>query len=241
MAVSGRVTPTRSGMAGPRTMASTRASVPAIRARRIRLAVRAEQQQPGPVGSRSGPTGLNVASMRPTSPGAWAIMSAALREANLRMLAPQELPWVKEKGAIVVDVRPEDSFAEGHLPGASNVPFYRSIDGWTPWQMARRVGFALFGVAKGTEPNPNFVSDVRSLVADPATTPVVLYCNMGGSLEPTKNDRNGQQTRSMIAAYELVQAGFKAVHVLKGGFGEWNSNGREVEALVTADATEKST
>ncbi|GLC59643.1 hypothetical protein PLESTB_001517300 [Pleodorina starrii] len=203
-----------------------------IYARRPVLAVRAEQQQQEQevaASQRSGPTGLNVGKYRPTSPAGWAEMAAALRQANVKVVAPQELPWLKEKGAVLLDIRPVESYGEGHLPGATSVSFYQPIQGWTPWQIARRAGYALFGISQGTEANPNFLSEVRQLVADPESTPVVLYCNLGGSLEPTKNDRNGQQTRSMVAAYELIQGGFKNVSVLKGGYLDWVANDREIE------------
>lgn len=42
--------------------------------------------------------------------------------------------------------------------------------------------------------------ELFELVPEPATTPVVIYCNFGGSLEPTKNDKNGQQVWSPVTA-----------------------------------------
>ena len=41
-------------------------------------------------GPRSGPTGLDVQGMRPTSPGAWEIIRTALIEAGVKLLSPQE-------------------------------------------------------------------------------------------------------------------------------------------------------
>jgi hypothetical protein len=38
-----------------------------------------------------------------------------------------------------------------------------SAPGWTPWQVARRAGFVLFGVLNGTEANPNFLQEVEEL------------------------------------------------------------------------------
>ncbi|KAG2451946.1 hypothetical protein HYH02_003720 [Chlamydomonas schloesseri] len=89
-------------------------------ASRRTVVVRAQQQQEAATTATSaapelkgdGPTGLNVGRFRPTSPGGWAEMATALREANLKVLAPQELPWVKEKGAVIVDIRPEESYME---------------------------------------------------------------------------------------------------------------------------------
>ncbi|GIL74771.1 hypothetical protein Vretifemale_4688, partial [Volvox reticuliferus] len=202
--------------------------------RRPVLAVHAQQQQEQEqqqVQERSGPTGLNVGKYRPTSPAGWAEMAAVLRQANVKVVAPQELPWLKERGAVLIDIRPGESYAEGHLPGAANASFYQPIQGWTPWQVARRAGYALFGISQGTEANPHFLAEVRELVADPGSTPVVLYCNLGGSLEPTKNDKNGQQTRSMVAAYELVKGGFRNVSVLKGGYADWIAKDREIEVF----------
>ncbi|GIL48209.1 hypothetical protein Vafri_4893 [Volvox africanus] len=202
--------------------------------RRPVLAAQAQQkqeQEQQEVQQRSGPTGLNVGKFRPTSPAGWAEMAAVLRQANVKVVAPQELPWLKERGAVLLDIRPGESYAEGHLPGAANASFYQPIQGWTPWQVARRAGYALFGISQGTEANPNFLAEVRELVADPGATPVVLYCNLGGSLEPTKNDKNGQQTRSMVAAHELVKDGFKNVCVLKGGYADWVAKDREIEVF----------
>ncbi|KAG2441611.1 hypothetical protein HXX76_003231 [Chlamydomonas incerta] len=223
--------------ATPSTVSRAAGRSPAVS--RMAVVVRAQQQQQQQQGAAStstpaelkgeGPTGLNVGRFRPTSPGGWAEMAAALREANLKILAPQELPWVKEKGAVIVDIRPEESYMEGHLPDAVNVPFYQPIQGWTPWQVARRVGYAMFGISQGTEVNPKFLSELFERVPEPATTPVVVYCNMGGSLEPTKNDRNGQQTRSMVAAFALISSGFKNVSVLKGGYFDWTAQGRDIE------------
>ncbi|PNW71337.1 hypothetical protein CHLRE_16g650050v5 [Chlamydomonas reinhardtii] len=225
----------------PTQWASARGVCRAPAVSRMPVVVRAQQQQQQQepaatsatteLGKGEGPTGLNVGRFRPTSPGGWAEMATALRQANLKVLAPQELPWVKEKGAVIVDIRPEESYMEGHLPDAVNVPFYQPIQGWTPWQVARRVGYAMFGISQGTEVNPKFLTELFELVPEPATTPVVIYCNFGGSLEPTKNDKNGQQTRSMVAAYALIASGFKNVAVLKGGYFDWTAQGRDIETF----------
>lgn len=94
--------------------------------------------------------------------------------------------------------------------------------------LAFRLGYALFGVLNGTEINPDFNEEVDAATGGQRDAPVVLYCSQGGSLEPTEQSKKGQQTRSLIAAYQLLQAGYTNIQVLKGGFKEWASSGRWV-------------
>lgn len=89
-----------------------------------------------------------------------------------------------------------------------------------------RLGYALFGVLNGTEINPNFDKEVDAATGGQRDAPLVLYCSQGGSLEPTEQSKSGQQTRSLIAAFQLLQAGYTNLQVLKGGFKEWESSGR---------------
>lgn len=51
---------------------------------------------------------------------------------------------------------------QGFIQGSLNIPLYRPIEGWDAYKVARRVGYALFGVMKGTEPNPNFIRGAAS-------------------------------------------------------------------------------
>ncbi len=113
----------------------------------------AQSQQPQqPVaapGTRSGPTGLNVkGKYRPTSPGGWAEMSSTLREAGLRLVAPQEVPWQKEKGAVLVDIRPAESYQEVGVRGwrAGCVCAGRSVYGAQAGSQLRRGVIAVVGL-----------------------------------------------------------------------------------------------
>ena len=72
--------------------------------------------------------------------------------------------------------------------------------GWSPIKIIRRAGFAFFGVFNGTEVNPGFNEEVRSIEAlqDPElakNTPIVVICQFGGTLTPTVNVKNGKQSR----------------------------------------------
>ena len=58
---------------------------------------------------------------------------------------------------------------------------------------------------------------------------VVVCCAIGGTLEPQEGvTAIGIQSRSLVAAYQLVKAGYTGIRVLKNGMGAWVQDGREV-------------
>jgi rhodanese-related sulfurtransferase len=85
--------------------------------------------------------------------------------------------------AIFLDVRSIPEYEAGHAPGAFNVPL-------------------LHAGAAGLTPNPDFASDVMSVV--PRNRPVVVSCKAGG--------------RSARAAAWLVQLGYGEVLDHGGGW-----------------------
>ncbi|GAX73407.1 hypothetical protein CEUSTIGMA_g859.t1 [Chlamydomonas eustigma] len=211
--------------------------------------------------AKQGPTGLNVQGARPTSPKGWNAMMLTLQGANVKIISNQELAFARDSGHIVVDIRPEADFKNGHIAGAVNVPFLQPIQGWSSWQTLRRVGFALFGVLNGTEVNPDFEAKVSGLYTS-ASKPVILYCSLGGSFGSVKgsivsnsagedpwpergsvgidsgsnNFNMGHlgnnrtiQTRSMMAAYQLLLNGVDKISVLGGGYTGWVNSGRDVD------------
>lgn len=64
---------------------------------------------------------------------------------------------------------------------------------------------------------------------------VILYCSVGGTLDPATPSKNGLQTRSMIAAFQLLRLGHCNVHVLSGGYQGWAAGGREVWVMEPVD------
>jgi rhodanese-related sulfurtransferase len=163
---------------------------------------------------------------RPTSRGGWAVISNVLKDKCVRFSAPQEVVFARNDGLPLLDIRPNTQFKHGFIEGSKNVQFYRPIEGWDLWKVARRANFALF-MTEGTEPNPEFLDEVRELVPD-NRTPVTLMCNLGGHLDDYGPSPNGMQTRSLMAAYELLNAGYSDVRVLKGGIHEWSRQEREL-------------
>lgn len=176
----------------------------------------------------AGASGYAVDGNRPTSPKAWEIMSTTLRKSGVKMISPQELIFAQKRGAAIVDIRPAGEYEGGRIPGAVPAEFFRLIEGWNPVKIARRGVYAFFGILNGTEFNNRFFDEFAAAVPDKKTA-VVVYCNIGGTLEPTGPSEFGQQSRSLAAAYELVRAGYKNVQVLKGGFQDWKRSEREIE------------
>ncbi|KAF5731300.1 hypothetical protein HS088_TW19G00907 [Tripterygium wilfordii] len=50
---------------------------------------------------------------------------------------------------------------------------------------------------------------------------IIVACSAGGTMKPSQNLPEGQQSRSLIAAYLLVLNGYKNVFHLEGGLYTW--------------------
>lgn len=151
----------------------------------------------------------------------WKTKREALKKNNVRSVKPKDaLRLQQEEGYTILDVRPEAEFAEAHAAGAQNAQLYRLIKEWTPWDIARRAGFAFFGIFAGTEENPEFLDEVRALGLEKDSR-IILGCQSGGTMKPTASLSDGQQSRSLIAAYVLSLDGYKNLVHLEGGFRVW--------------------
>ncbi|KAL9312834.1 hypothetical protein ACSQ67_018286 [Phaseolus vulgaris] len=133
--------------------------------------------------------------------------------------AKEALRLQKENNFVILDVRPEAEFKEAHPPDAINVQIYRLIKEWTAWDIARRAAFAFFGIFAGTEENPEFIQSVEAKLDKNAK--IIVACSAGGTMKPSQNLPEGQQSRSLIAAYLLVLNGFTNVFHLEGGLYSW--------------------
>lgn len=150
----------------------------------------------------------------------WKTKRKVLLEKKVRSVEAKEaLRLQNENNFVILDVRPEAEFKEGHPKGAINVQIYRLIKEWTAWDIARRAAFAFFGIFAGTEENPEFLQIVESKL--PKDSKIIVACTSGGTMKPTQNLPEGQQSRSLIAAYVLVLNGYKNVYHLEGGIYNW--------------------
>ncbi|KAK9833924.1 hypothetical protein WJX74_010050 [Apatococcus lobatus] len=176
-----------------------------------------------------GASGLDIEGFRPTSPKAWAIVTKALQQGKVKLISGSEAKLQADRGIPVIDIRPPPEYDGSHIPKSVNIPLYRPITGWDARKIARRAGFAFFGVFNGTEANPDFASDIQETLKESGKKGAVLVCNIGGSLQPSQANVLGRQSRSLMAAYELLTLGFSNVNVLEGGMGEWKKSGRPTE------------
>lgn len=154
----------------------------------------------------------------------WKTKREYLLQKRVRSVDVKEaLRLQKENNFVILDVRPEAEFKEAHPPGAINVQIYRLIKEWTAWDIARRAAFAFFGIFSGTEENPEFLQDVESRLDKDAK--IIVACSSGGTMRPSQSLPEGQQSRSLIAAYLLVLNGYKNVFHLDGGLYSWLKEG----------------
>ena len=167
-----------------------------------------------------------VGGNRPTSPKAWEIMYTKLTENKVRSVLSSDIEGLKGRGAKIVDVRPETEYEAGHIEGSVNVSLYQPITGWEPRQVLRKAGYAFFGIFNGTEANENFESEMKEAAG--FDDEIVVVCNTGGSLENSVNFEFGKQSRSLMAAYEMLNFGYKKLRFLDGGYNQWTSEEREV-------------
>ncbi|EFJ23821.1 hypothetical protein SELMODRAFT_174737 [Selaginella moellendorffii] len=162
----------------------------------------------------------------------WRIKREALKKNQVRSITAKDAKRLQdEQGYVLLDVRPQNEFQKMHPIGAVNVEIYRLIKEWTAWDIARRLGFAFFGIFDGTEENPNFLADVRAKVE--SKSKVIVACASGGTMKPTPTLADGQQSRSLIAAYVLLMDSYTNVLHLEGGLRSWYQ-----DRLPTEEASE---
>ncbi|VVB11308.1 unnamed protein product [Arabis nemorensis] len=190
--------------------------------------VRSATMGSGHTTSSSSLVKIRCASTKPAAEVDWRQKRELLLEKRVRSVDVKEaLRLQNENNFVILDVRPEAEYKAGHPPGAINVEMYRLIREWTAWDIARRLGFAFFGIFSGTEENPEFVQSVEAKLDKDAK--IIVACSSAGTMKPTQNLPEGQQSRSLIAAYVLVLNGYKNVFHLEGGIYAWSKEGLPVE------------
>ena len=115
-------------------------------------------------------------------------------------LSPQEA-WAKlEDGAILVDVRTEDEWAQIGIPDTAAAGSKRTDPLFIQWNLA------------GGVPNSQFVGQLEQRAPEAGGTELVFLCRSGA--------------RSIAAAIAATEAGFTSYNVLEGFEGEPDRHGK---------------
>ncbi|KAK1305355.1 hypothetical protein QJS10_CPB11g00648 [Acorus calamus] len=154
----------------------------------------------------------------------WKVKREVLLQKRVRSVDVKEaLRLQKENNFVILDVRPEAEFKEGHPPGAINVQIYRLIKEWTAWDIARRVAFAFFGIFSGTEENPEFLESVQSKLDKDSK--IIVACASGGTMKPSQSLPEGQQSRYVVQVFDcgllVGPQWLPNVYHLEGGLYQW--------------------
>ncbi|KAJ6387612.1 hypothetical protein OIU78_017347 [Salix suchowensis] len=162
--------------------------------------------QGGRLSSSTVPRGLKVlnAATKPAKSPAeedWKTKREVLLQNKVRSVEVKEaLRLQKENKFVILDVRPEAEFKEVHPSGAINVQ--------------KKI--------------PEFLQTVESKINK--NSKIIVACSAGGTMRPSQNLPEGQQSRSLIAAYLLVLNGYKNVFHLEGGLYTWFKEGLPAES-----------
>jgi len=130
---------------------------------------------------------------------------------------------------VLLDVRPPGAAAKASPTGAVNVPLYLPFNpaaGGGVGGFMKAALLALNGVAP-TAQNPAFVEDALAAAGGRA---VLVLCETGGSLVPTTAFAAGKPSRSLQAAFRLLEDGrVKGVAHVEGGAYAWAGTGLPFE------------
>jgi len=159
----------------------------------------------------------------------WREMYSVLSEYGVKVLDAREVKRRLERNrAVCVDVRIEKESRQACILNSLVVPLYQPISGLAPYKIARRAAFLAFGVLEATELNADFCDKVQEFVGP--DVPVILVCGIGGTLDTDASYPYGRRSRSLEAAYYLLQEGFRDVSILDGGISAWGKAGFDVYA-----------
>jgi rhodanese-related sulfurtransferase len=173
---------------------------------------------------------------------AWESISYELNQKyGVSSIPPQKaLDMMNNGEALLVDVRPKESYDEGHSKGAINVPAFRVINMADEQQGGGLTSMLRFAVMKfngvtPTEANPEFPERIQTLLLNKEHEgkAVILMCTQGGSLTPTTTFPAGKVSRSLKACWRLLHNKAitdpkKVLHV-DGGIKGWSDAGLDME------------
>ncbi|QDZ25338.1 hypothetical protein HOP50_16g78860 [Chloropicon primus] len=154
----------------------------------------------------------------------------------------EALDMAEENKAVIIDVRMPGDYEEVHAVDAVSVPIFRPITTVSVANAVKTLFCAINGV-KGTEENPEFVTEVAKVYQGMAEDQRLYFmCDAGGTCEPVPGFIYGKQSRSLQAVYKAVDEAnvpkSKVGHV-RGGLREWAAGGNRGLAGENVEAWKK--
>ncbi|CAL8469212.1 g8753 [Coccomyxa elongata] len=169
----------------------------------------------------------------------WPVIHSKLVKRGLKSITPEEAFKLQQKGATMLDMRPEYQYNIEHIEGAVNVPMFRKVAGSSAWDRLKRVAMGALAMT-ATESDPDFGTKAAEKLEK--RKKVIVYCGRGGTIKTGfGNEKTGKffkddperafgiESRSLKACHELYEAGFKDVLHLEGGLSQWRYEGLPVE------------
>lgn len=156
----------------------------------------------------------------------WDKIWESLSQQNIPSIQPIDAhALLKDGKAVLIDVRPDEEFEKAHPIGALHAPAFRIIKPTNAGNFSSLLKWAVMtsqGVT-ATQIVEEFPEKVASLV--PAGKIAIIMCESGGSLDSSPQFKTGRQSRSLTAAFRLLDSGKLSadcvVH-LKGGALGWD-------------------
>ena len=202
--------------------------------RRLRLKEEAREQQQAvakgsvrdrmPEGPYASPTlsrEMQPWGYTPTSNEGWAVTRERLLSAGVRA-ATAERVQAAHGSFVVLDLRNPLEFQRRHVPGAKPLLLFRPSTSDGPSSPLRKAIYAtVFFNQTDTEENPEFMAQLEATVPNKNAPIILVDDNQMGSIEPFFMYPGGFPSRSLVAAYRMVGAGYTNIRFMKGGFKEW--------------------
>ena len=177
----------------------------------------------------------------------WRAAFKKLKDFGLKSVSAKDASnLVKTNKAIILDVRTGAFYDKENPKGSVNVPYFTKVKG-----SGGKTGKRLFLGPNTTEKNRKFVKGVEDSLGLGFGKTIIVCCSTGGTLKNTVTKRDGSslvdsqrafglESLSLRAASDLIEAGFKNVMHLEGGFPAWISEGLPTEgSSVKAPLKEK--
>lgn len=151
----------------------------------------------------------------------WPEVYRGLVSKKLSTIPPEAASKLLAKGNYAfIDVRLPKDHEKSHPEGSVSVPMYQTIttDNLDATKLFKFIAYSFNGV-NPVEPNPAFVEEVRAAMK--GKKGLIVFCEAGGTLRPTVSFPEGKASRSLQAAFRILNEGIatEVLHLERGAYG----------------------